>query len=347
MSAAENQTSNPTIALTTISVVENSPSSNPTIVATTDFPMGTPPTSSPTATTSSPTTKKDKVLLLTTLAPTSTSFPSLAPSPTPVVAVTETQVDTPVNIVLTPEDIFGRSDAKFADDDSIIEIIEEPLNGDVTVQQSDYGDDVKFDYTPNEEFEGIDVFSFSACDNNGKCVPLRIQVSVTAPEQKGKEGLYALLSLLLAPLLCIFQEPLKRFYDKCMPRSRSNEKETSHNDQNQSGRGGQTTITNGGSGVTSGIPTSIGCMKDQTSIASETSTPEGNDDDFQDEAGDSDDDDDSSSSDNVDDSSNSCDEEDFSSGDFASGHFSSGDCASGDDKDDEEGTEEEEADEIL
>ena len=169
-------------------------------------------------------------------------------APTRIVVVSaETFVDTSVAAPLPTEDMLGGE----VDPDSV-QVVQDPLNGVVSVNEN--GELV---YTPNPEFQGTDQFTYSACDINGECVTFSVMLTVSQPpeeERNRREGLYALIALVLAPLICLCQEPLKRFYDHHFP----------------SRRGGKTDDDPTATASSTGVPTSI--------AVDQPSTNQGNDD---------------------------------------------------------------------
>ena len=95
----------------------------------------------------------------------------------------------------------------------IVTVIQPPLNGNVTTDS-----DGVLAYTPEPGFVGRDEATVEACDQDGVCHTVILEFMVQSPANSedgggsNKEALYALLGLILAPLLWFFQEPLNRYF---------------------------------------------------------------------------------------------------------------------------------------
>ena len=215
--------------------------SGPTALATTPVPTTSPPSPDPTSSPSrTPTESPSRNPTLApsgtpTFAPsrTPTAAPSGAPTSAPSIVIfshvvtQETNVDTPVTVVITAEDIFDDGQGSSGTlDNNTLEVINPPLNGNVTI-----ADKASITYAPYEGFQGKDEFVMRACDTGGTCAAITMQVAVVpqptvAATEDGKsnlDALYALIALILAPVLWFFQEPLKRCYDRCFTSNKDND----------------------------------------------------------------------------------------------------------------------------
>jgi M6 family metalloprotease-like protein len=87
-----------------------------------------------------------------------------------------------------------------------VSILSEPKNGSAEVPSDEPGTVV---YTPDQDFSGGDQFEVLNCNKDGEdCmrVPIVIDVVVEGSTSNGKNGLYALLLLLLLPVLWIYRK---------------------------------------------------------------------------------------------------------------------------------------------
>ena len=200
----------------------------------------------------------------TTPTTTPSVFPSFAPTSLRVIPVDTTTGNT-VNVDVPFDEIFGSGTSL---DPNSFEIIQRPLNGNATIE-----DNGSVMYTPNPKFQGNDEFTATACDIDSNCVALSFALTVAKKSDDGsnrKDALYALIALILAPILWFFQEPLKRAYDRCFPQPSKND-------------GVSTTAG-------SSIPTSVHVDADPTSNVSDNDNGE---DEFNDEEDPDDDEDES------------------------------------------------------
>jgi hypothetical protein len=110
--------------------------------------------------------------------------------------------------VVTSEDIFGENTE--LDPESTV-VLKEPLNGNVTIDENDGS----ITYNPNQGYQGVDAFTTQVCDTEGDCVALSFLVTVSKEDdgKKNNDALYAIIGLVLAPIICCFQEPMRRCYE--------------------------------------------------------------------------------------------------------------------------------------
>lgn len=103
-------------------------------------------------------------------------------------AVVSLQVGTPVvnrrpfagdDTAFTPEDtavliVVGANDSDPDGDELTVSFVDQPINGTIQLQP-----DGSVLYTPRDNFNGLDRFTYQACDPSGECFPATVVVTVT------------------------------------------------------------------------------------------------------------------------------------------------------------------------
>jgi hypothetical protein len=97
-----------------------------------------------------------------------------------------------------------------------VTIAKNPKNGQLSIQPNN-----TVTYTPNKGFAGVDEFIIAFCYKDSHCETMNVEVKVTAtmqtdPADDGtSKGLYALLSLIVIPLIITSMFAWRRYGQKC------------------------------------------------------------------------------------------------------------------------------------